>query len=87
MSQATFPDTEIAVEAGPTNFALLSEVAAKLLRLPFEERTKDLHIRALKLRRQLDLRDEAGPTDAELRATRRSILALRDEAEAHLAGR
>ena len=74
-------------EAAPTNATLLSEVAATLLLLPFEERTRDLHIRALRLKRQIDPRVAPRPSESEARATRESILALRRETAERLATR
>jgi hypothetical protein len=57
--------------------ALLSEVAVALLRLPFEGRTRALHIRALQLKHRLGQWGPSTPPDDERRATRESILALR----------
>jgi hypothetical protein len=73
------------IEEGQATEALLSEVAVALLRLPFEERTRGLHIRALQLKRRLDQWGPSMPTDDERRATRESILALRSEAASCLA--
>jgi len=88
MRKSTFTETERPTEPSLTNSALLSEVAATLLRLPFEDSTRNLHIRALRLKRQIDpWWDEARPTEADLRAMRESILALRSEAVAWLTGR
>jgi hypothetical protein len=56
---------------------LLSEVAVALLRLPFEGRTRGLHIRALQLKHRLGQWGPSTPPDDERRATRESILALR----------
>jgi hypothetical protein len=61
--------------------ALLSDLAARLLRLPFERRTQVLHIRALQLKRRIGLWGPSLPTDEELRVTHASILALRSETE------
>jgi hypothetical protein len=60
--------------------ALLSDVAATLLRLPFEGRTRPLHIRALQLRGRVGNWGPSDPPEDEQRAIRASILALRTEA-------
>jgi hypothetical protein len=73
------------LDQGQAPEALLSEVAVALLRLPFEDRTRGFHIRALQLKRRLDLWGRSMPTDDERRATRESILALRSEAASCLA--
>jgi hypothetical protein len=72
------PDT--AVDRNGTE-ALLSDLAASLLRLPFERRTQPLHIRALELKRRIRLWDRSRPTEEELQGTRASIVALRTETE------
>jgi hypothetical protein len=68
---------QICVEHGQAE-ALLSDVAAELVRLPFEGRTRSLHLRALELKRQLGQWATAPIDDA--RRTVKGILALRDEA-------
>jgi len=78
------PEATMSVRA---NAALLSEVVATLLRLPYEERTKDLHIRALRLKRRIEPWEESTPTESEVRAARESILALRSETAACLSTR
>jgi hypothetical protein len=67
-----------------TEVLLLSQVATALLRLPFDGRTRGLHMRALQLRRRLDQSGPTMPSDDERRATRESILALRSEAASFL---
>jgi len=62
-----------------TTEALLSELAARLLRLPFEGRTHGLHIRALQLKRRLDQLEPSGGAEVERRAAHESIIALRDD--------
>ncbi|MDP9034292.1 MAG: hypothetical protein M3O50_05760 [Myxococcota bacterium] len=59
---------------------LLSRLATDLLRLPFERRTRMLHVRALKLKRLVGQWGRAMPSDTERIATRQSILSLRREA-------
>jgi hypothetical protein len=77
-SRHAAPDAEI--DPGEATETLLSEVAVVLLRLPFEGRTRGLHIRALQLKRRLALWGPCMPTDDERRGTHESVLALRREA-------
>jgi hypothetical protein len=58
---------------------LLFEVARDLLRLPFEGRTRGLHLRALKLKRLVSRWTQAAPTDGEREATHRCVLDLHRE--------
>jgi hypothetical protein len=63
---------------------LLSQVATTLLRIPFNDRTSGLHVRALHLKRRLDRSRTTSTSDDERRATRESVLALRSDAESWL---
>jgi hypothetical protein len=78
ISHLTSPETAI----DPSHAeALLSDLAAELVRLPFEGRTRALHLRALELKRRIGLWGSSLPTDDELRATHAKIVALRSETE------
>jgi hypothetical protein len=78
MSTTLFP-TDAAGDRSPTE-ALLFRLATDLLRLPFEDRTRKLHIRALELKRLLGQWARAAPSDAERRAARDEIADLQRQA-------
>lgn len=59
--------------------ALLFDLATTLLRLPFEGRTRSLHIRALELKRRVGQWGPSVPTEDEQLSTRECIIALRRE--------
>jgi hypothetical protein len=60
--------------------ALLFYLAAALLRLPYEGRTRALHIRALELKRRVGQWGLTVPSDDERRSTRESLVELCFEA-------
>jgi hypothetical protein len=64
--------------------ALLFEVARDLLRLPFEGRTRGLHLRALQLKRLVSRWSHSAPGDREREATHRRVLDLHRETLAWL---
>ncbi len=55
---------------------LLSRLATDLLRLPFESRTRTLHIRALELKRVVDEWTRVTPSEAERKVTHDEIADL-----------
>ena len=79
MHDSRFAENEQPTEPAQSSSGLLSEVATTLLRVPFQFQTSELHIRALRLKRQIDLWASARPTDEEARAMRKSIVALRND--------
>jgi hypothetical protein len=79
---STLLSTESAELLGDTAQAeeLLFELATELVRLPFGGPTRELHIRALELKRRVGQWARVIPSDAERRATCDGILELRREA-------
>ena len=61
---------------------LLADLAAELLRVPVEESTRTLHLRALALRRVVMRWPEDHPDEQNRRAVCNEVIALQEEARA-----
>jgi hypothetical protein len=75
----TVPSPSAAAAAATQVEALLFEVARDLLRLPFEGRTRNLHLRALKLKRLVSRWTQAAPSARERETMQERVLELHRE--------
>ena len=79
--QSTILSTEVTLPGdAPQAEELLFDLATELVRLPFGGATRNLHIRALELKRRLEQWARVAPSEAERQAARDGILELQREA-------